>query len=90
MTGVNAIEKIYSSIVIMSSTFFYAVLFGNLASMVDDLTPKFQKEFENKYRNVLEYAKNTNLDSFINKIHVRTHLSKIDLIAILQLHLAKQ
>ena len=37
--------------------------------MVDDLTPKFQKEFQKRYRQVLEYAKNSKLDSFINKIH---------------------
>jgi hypothetical protein len=61
----------------MSSTFFYAFLFGNLASMVDDLTPKFQKEFEKRYRNVLEYAKNTNLDAYIDIIHVSRYLSPL-------------
>ena len=55
----------------MISTFVYAFLFGNLASLVDDLTPKFQKEFETNYRNVLEYIKNSKLDIFLDKIHVK-------------------
>mmetsp|Transcript_15409 Transcript_15409/g.13142 ORF Transcript_15409/g.13142 Transcript_15409/m.13142 type:complete len:121 (-) Transcript_15409:1500-1862(-) len=53
----------------MLSTFIYSFLFGNLASIVDDLTPKFQKTFENHYRHVLEYAKNSKLDEFIHRIH---------------------
>jgi len=73
VTAVNSDEKIYSSIVIMISTFVYAFLFGNLASLVDDLTPKFQKEFENNYRNVLEYIKNSKLDIFLDKIHVKNY-----------------
>lgn len=54
----------------MISSFIYAFLFGNLASLVDDLTPKFQKEFEINYRSVLEYAKSSKLDHFLDKIHV--------------------
>ena len=71
VTAVNTDEKIYSAIVIMLSTFVYAFLFGNLASLVDDLTPKFQKEYESNYRRVLEYVKNSKLDLFLDRIHVR-------------------
>lgn len=70
VTAVNSNEKIYATIIIMTTTFLYAFLFGNLASMVDDLTPKFQREFESHYWKVLEYAKSAKLESFINKIHV--------------------
>lgn len=70
VSAVNTHEKIFSSIVIILSTFLYAFLFGNLASLVDDLTPKFQKEFETNYRKVLEYVKASKLDSFMGTIHV--------------------
>jgi len=69
VTAVNSDEKIYSAVIIMLSTFIYAFLFGNLASLVDDLTPKFQKEYETSYRVVLEYVKNSKLDLFLDKIH---------------------
>ena len=74
VTAVNKPEKIYVTIVMLFSTFLHAFLFGNLASLVDDLTPKFQKEFETRYRTVLEYAKTAKLDLFIEKIHVRNSL----------------
>jgi len=69
VTGINTLERAYSSIVIMLSTFLYAFLFGNLATLVDDLKPRFQKEFEDNYRKVLEYAKNAKIEGFSNKIH---------------------
>lgn len=52
------------------STFLYALFFGNLASMVEDLTPKFHKEFEANYHKVREYTKALKLDDFMHKIHV--------------------
>ena len=66
----NSDEKIYATIIIIATTFLYTFLFGNLASMVDDLTPKFQREFESHYWKVLEYAKLAKLESFVSKIHV--------------------
>ena len=80
VTAVNSDEKIYSAIIIMLSTFVYAFLFGNLASLVDDLTPKFQKEYESNYRRVLEYVKNSKLDLFLDRIHVRITVRLIKLI----------
>jgi len=71
VTGINTLEKGYSTIIILISTFLYAFLFGNLASLVDDLKPRFQKQFEDNYRKALEYAKNAKLEAFLNKIHVR-------------------
>ena len=70
VVGINSDEKLYSSFVIMTSTFLYAFLFGNLASIVGDLTPRFRKEFIDNYRTVLEYAKLAKLDMFREKIHV--------------------
>ena len=71
MTGINALEKGYSTIIILLSTFMYAFVFGNLASLVDDMKPRFQKQFEENYRKALEYAKNAKIEAFLNKIHVR-------------------
>lgn len=68
--GINVGEKFYSSFVIMASTFLYAFLFGNLALMVDSMTPKFRKIFSNNYRNVIEYVKTSRLEGFLDKIHV--------------------
>ena len=50
--------------------FVYAYIFGNLASLVDDLTPKFQQEFEANYKKALAYVKSSKLESFVNKVHV--------------------
>ena len=43
VVAVNSKEKAFAAAIIFLSTFLYAFLFGNLASIVDDLTPKFQK-----------------------------------------------
>ena len=70
VVGINYAERFYSSFVIFVSTFGYAFLFGNLALMVEGLTPKFKKLFANNYKQVVEYARNAKLDSFLPKIHV--------------------
>lgn len=71
VVGINSGEKYYSSFVIFVSVIIYAFLFGSLASIVEDFTPEFQRVFQKKYRYVLEYAKTSRLENFLEKIHVR-------------------
>lgn len=70
VVGINSGEKYYSSFVIYVSVIMYAFLFGSLASIVEDFTPEFQRVFQKNYRYVLEYAKTSKLENFVEKIHV--------------------
>jgi len=69
VVGINSGEKYYSSFVIYVSVIMYAFLFGSLASIVEDFTPEFQRVFEKNYRYVLEYAKTSKLENFVERIH---------------------
>ena len=92
VVGITSGERFYSSFVIFVSTILYAFLFGSLASIVEDLRPAFQKFFEKNYRYVLEYAKTSKLENFVERIHViflLFFLCLIFIIEILQLYLAK-
>ena len=70
VVGINSGEKYYSSFVIYVSVIMYAFLFGSLASIVEDFIPEFQRVFQKNYRYVLEYAKTSKLENFVEKIHV--------------------
>jgi len=76
ITAVTPEEKVYATIVICLGAFIYAFLFGNLASLVEDAIPAFQKRFESNYRYVLQLIK-SNFPQYEEKIHVRYFKSKL-------------
>jgi hypothetical protein len=53
-------EKIYCNVMMYISTFVFAFIFGNLVSLVDDIIPKYQKNFDKNYKRVLEFVKRNN------------------------------
>jgi len=71
ITAISPQEKFFCTIMLYMSTFVYAFLFGNLVSLVDDLIQKYQKDFEDNYRSVLEFQKRAKVEKYTDKIHVR-------------------
>lgn len=53
VTPVNAIEKLYTCIIMYISVFIMAVFLGNLTIMVDDLDPILEKNFKKLYKLVI-------------------------------------
>jgi hypothetical protein len=59
----------------MVSCFTNAYFFGNLASMVEDITPILKKNFDSNYDKVIEALKVCNLyDKYISKVDVKIRL----------------
>ena len=52
VTAVTVSERAFNALVIWFGTFFYALLFGNIAAMVADFAPQLFYEFQEKQRYV--------------------------------------
>jgi hypothetical protein len=68
--AVNYGEKIFATVVMLYSSFLFALFFSTIAMILEDRIPQFQKHYENNYRMVLEYIKNYKLDRFKTFIYV--------------------
>jgi len=71
VNGVNTNEKIYTVFLVQITVIVSAFIFGNFASFVEDIVPKYRRVYESNYRRVLQFLKANGLGKYVDKIHVK-------------------
>jgi hypothetical protein len=64
VTAITYGERAFNCLVILITYFAYAILFGNMASLVSNLTSHLRSNLYEKYSFVLSYLKKKELEQF--------------------------
>jgi len=80
-------EKVWANVVLFINTFIFAFIFGNLASLVDEVIPAYQRTYDATYRYVLNILKKNGFNHFEEKILVFVNINLCNSIEILRLYL---
>ena len=79
MQVVSLGERVFSIVVMTVGGLFYIFVFGNMVSLVEDLTPKMKSILEKQEKKVLKFVRNLNLKGLERKVeNYFNHLWKSD------------
>ena len=67
ITAITVSERAFNCFVVLTGTFAYAILFGNIAALVNDNASEFRKKVQDNYHFVIQFMHKKGLSSDILK-----------------------
>ena len=67
ITAISLEEKIFTCLVFLNSCFIYAILFGNITSLVTAFASQLRSKLQESYNYVTDFINKKNIDKIFNK-----------------------